>query len=107
MGYPSKWLSILIQFRGVGVKSCHLFLDNFLLEINKNQPKIAKSWGGLWRLGGVWLETPASQTTWERVGATVFFWRIEPKGTEEKKVMGCRKSGMRKNPQGILENFFF
>lgn len=52
MGYPSKWLSILIQFRGVGVKSCHLFLDNFLLEINNNQPKIAKSWGGLWRLGG-------------------------------------------------------
>ena len=47
MGYSSKWLSILIQFRGVGVKSCHLFLEYFLLEINKNQPKIAKSWGGL------------------------------------------------------------
>lgn len=107
MGYPSKWLSILIQFRGVGVKSCHLFLDNFLLEINKNQPKIAKSWGGLWRLGGVWLETPASQTTWERVGATVFFLEDRTKGNRGKKGNGLPKIRYaKKSPRHTRELFF-
>ena len=87
-----------------GVKSCHLFLDNFLLEINKNQPKIAKSWGGLWRLGGGygWKLPPAKQHGSEL--ELPFFNQREPR---KKRVMGCRKSGMRKNPQGILENLVF
>lgn len=73
-----------------------------------NQPKIAKNWGGLWRFGGGMVGNSRQPNN---MGASwsyrEFFWRIEPKGTEEKKVMGCRKSGMRKNPQGILENLFF